>query len=173
MSFYCPVEELTSRIYFLSSIFPQYAHKFPILSWNYQNDQDELLRQLTQRGLKARFYKGLYYDSYAEGDYDLCMETNYDNGDHNLTSESTITYTTDIFTKDDRGLTILLKEDRCYFPMLQGPQELRKLSGTMESVPEEQVQILQALYPNSWAAYKFAQCSDTGWEVGRMIPCLT
>lgn len=66
MSYYCPVDELASRIIYLSTTYPKYRHRFPLLSWSYQNDELELLERLTQHNISARLVKGPYYDSYAE-----------------------------------------------------------------------------------------------------------
>lgn len=163
MSYYCSVDELTSRIFFLSSIYPQYRHKFPILSWSYQNDEKKLMEQLTQRGIKATLGKGAYYDSYAEGDWDLYVVTNYDEDSFSFSEGSigatktiqTIKYMTCIFQKDSEGIHIYLGSSQSYYPMYDGPSDLNKLSPDSTIIPEEQVKILQALYPKSWTKFKF------------------
>ena len=150
MSYYCPVDELTDRIVYMSTTYPKYRHRFPLLSWSYQNSESELLESLTQHNISARLVKGPYYDSYAEGDYDLIMETN-------CGQEPEVTYMTSVWDKDEEGSrsTIIISGPQCYFPMMRGPENLQKLNESLSSVPDEQIEILKKLYPKSWEKYHF------------------
>lgn len=162
MSYYCSVDELTSRLVYLSTTYPKYRHRFPILSWSYQNSEDELLDRLTRHKIPARLVKGPYYDSYAEGDFDLIAETNCD-------QIQEVTYMTSIFDKDENGMTIHISDAQCYFPIGNGPEELRKLDKSMYPVPAEQMEILRKLYPKSWQKYKFCGKNEVRhsftWEI--------
>ena len=58
MTDYVTVDEYARRICTLSSLFPNYCHRFPVLSWSYKYDYKELQKVLTNLGVPSRLYKG-------------------------------------------------------------------------------------------------------------------
>lgn len=152
---YCSVDELCSRIDFLVSEYPKYGHEFPILCWSCHNDENELIKKLKKIGIDARLKRGPYYDSYAEGDWDLCVEANH------LHCDKFIKYSPEISSDDSFKFSYQISGKRCYYPMINGPEEVMGLSEDMDSVPEQQINILKKLYPNSWQNVKFEVVKTT------------
>jgi len=73
---YVNAHELARRITYLSNAFPNCHLQFPILSWCYIGELSDLENELRKANLEYEVFKGIFYDSYAEGDYDLCIMTN-------------------------------------------------------------------------------------------------
>lgn len=92
------------------------------------------------------------------------METNCDQ-----TQE--VTYMTSIFDKDKDGCVhIHISDAQYYFPIGNGPEELKKLDKSMHTVPAEQIEILQKLYPKSWEKYKFIGKNEVRYSISWEIP---
>ena len=153
MSYYCNAQELARRITWLGKCYAEYRHFFPILSWSYQNKEEELMKLLQESNVVCRLGTGTNYDSYAEGDCDLYIMTNEDSDEYPL-----IEYGHSICNKDDAnnsGVNIIIEGACLFYPMTNAPDAMRKLTVDMATIPVEQQEILQGLYPNSWKNYKF------------------
>lgn len=142
MPYYCSHQEFVNRIVMLSKLYSEYRHSFPILSWSYENDENALVASLKEKNVEARLIKGPYYDSYAEGDSDLVLQTNYN-------SSVGVSYSADVFAKEDYRVNILVSRTWFIFPVISGPESLKQLSPTMDTLPQDQLLLLQVLFPKS------------------------
>lgn len=66
-------EKLAVVLSKICDLVPDHRIKVPLLSWDYYRSVDATVKLLKARGYYAERYEGGYYDSYAEGDSDLCI----------------------------------------------------------------------------------------------------
>ena len=104
---YVNAHELARRINYLSNVFPDCHLQFPILSWCYIGELSDLENELQKTNLEYEVFKGIYYDSYAEGDYDLCIMTN-------LKCNTSLKLSTVFYESLKNGLTINCKTPDYY-----------------------------------------------------------
>jgi len=128
MGDYRTPEEMAHVLAGICGILPAYRIKVPLLSWDYKFSKgvDTLVILLRERGLSAEKYTGGYYDSYAEGDDDLCVVCGKDASAPIIEGEVSYDRHPEMFGDKPCRMTVVHSPDRCGFSSDDHPRPYDK-----------------------------------------------